>query len=87
VILIYGFMETPNIPRVLALLRRRGISMDIMSTSFFVGRRTFVPAARPVMPRWMDRLYIWLTKNAADPTDYFGIPIGRVVELGAQVTV
>jgi KUP system potassium uptake protein len=87
----YGFMETPHIPRALGSCRRRGLVFDLMSTSFFVGRRTVVasPGASPVggMPLWQDRLFIWMVKNAADPIDYFHIPAGRVVEMGSQVVV
>jgi len=87
IVLTHGYMETPNVPRELAALRGRGVKMDIMSTSFFVGRRTLVRAAHSLLPPGMDRLYIWLTKNAADPTDFFHIPPGRVVEMGTQVSV
>ncbi len=84
----YGFMETPNIPRALKLGRQRGVKFDIMSTSFFLGRRTLVPAEHGgAMPIWQDRLFIYLMKNATNPTDFFHIPPGRVVEMGAQVTV
>ena len=58
-----------------------------MATSFFLGRRSVVPAAQTAMPLWQDKLYIYLLKNAANPTDFFRIPAGRVVELGAQITV
>jgi len=85
--LTYGYMETPNVPRALAGLRRRGVKMDIMSTSFFVGRRTLVRGAHSPLPPGMDRLYIWLAKNAADPIDFFQIPPGRVVEMGTQVSI
>jgi KUP system potassium uptake protein len=51
------------------------------------GRRSIVPSANSGMPLWQDRLFIYLMKNAANPTDFFKIPPGRVVELGAQVTV
>jgi KUP system potassium uptake protein len=85
--LSYGFMETPNVPRALSLCRRQGLKFDIMSTSFFLGRRSVIPAAREGMPLWQDRLYIFLMRNAANPTDFFHIPPGRVVELGTQVTV
>ncbi|HZC15168.1 MAG TPA: potassium transporter Kup, partial [Caulobacteraceae bacterium] len=87
VVISYGFMETPNLPKALQLCRKQGLKFDIMATSFFVGRRSLVPAAQPSMPLWQDRLFIFLMKNAANPTDFFKIPPGRVVELGAQVTV
>jgi KUP system potassium uptake protein len=87
VVLTHGYMEMPNVPRELAALRDRGVTMDIMKTSFFVGRRTLVHASRSLLMPGMDRLYIWLSKNAADPIDFFQIPPGRVVEMGAQVSV
>lgn len=83
----YGFMESPNIPKALAVCRKQGLKFDIMATSFFLGRRSIVPSANSGMPLWQDRLFIYLMRNAANPTDFFKIPPGRVVELGAQVTV
>src|SRR5258708_3643984 len=86
VLLRFGFMETPNVPRALAIARKHGWQFDIMSTSFFLSRRALKPAAHSGMPRWQDRLFIMLTRIANDATDYFQIPTGRVVEVGTQVT-
>ena len=83
----FGFMETPNIPRALAIARKQGWRFDIMSTSFFLSRRALKPAAQSGMPRWQDRLFIALAKSASDATDFFQIPTGRVVEIGTQVTI
>ncbi|HRJ64828.1 potassium transporter Kup [Brevundimonas sp. UBA2416] len=83
----YGFMEQPNIPKALGVCRKQGLKFDIMSTSFFLGRRSVIPSAHKGMPIWQDRLYIFLMRNAANPTDFFHIPPGRVVELGTQVSV
>ncbi len=83
----YGFMESPNIPKALGLCRKQGLKFDIMATSFFLGRRSVVPSAQSGMPLWQDKLFIFLMRNAANPTDFFKIPPGRVVELGTQVTV
>ncbi|MFN9250192.1 MAG: potassium transporter Kup, partial [Brevundimonas sp.] len=83
----YGFMETPNVPRALGLCRKQGLKFDIMATSFFLGRRSVVASAHRGMPLWQDRLFIFLMRNAANPTDFFRIPPGRVVELGTQVSV
>ncbi|HUO23182.1 MAG TPA: potassium transporter Kup [Caulobacteraceae bacterium] len=87
VTLHYGFMESPNLPKALTACRRYGLKFDIMATSFFLGRRSVVPAANSGMPLWQDKLFIFLMKNAANPTEFFKIPPGRVVELGTQVTV
>ena len=87
VVMKFGFMETPNIPKTLTLLRRDGFKFDIMATSFFLSRRSIRPAAHSGMPLWQDRIFITLAKNANDATDFFQIPTGRVVEVGTQVTV
>jgi KUP system potassium uptake protein len=87
VIVRYGFMETPNVPKALAVARKVGWQFDIMSTSFFLSRRALKPAAKSDMPVWQDRLFIRLTKWASDATDFFQIPTGRVVEVGTQVTI
>jgi KUP system potassium uptake protein len=87
VIISYGFMESPNLPKALGLCRKLGLKFDIMATSFFLGRRSVVPSAQSGMPLWQDKLFIFLMKNAANPTDFYKIPPGRVVELGTQVTV
>jgi KUP system potassium uptake protein len=87
IVLRFGFMETPNVPKALAIARKLGWQFDIMSTSFFLSRRALKPAAHSGMPRWQDRLFIGLTRVANDATDYFQIPTGRVVEVGTQVTV
>jgi KUP system potassium uptake protein len=87
VALRFGYMETPNVPRALAVARKHGWQFDIMSTSFFLSRRALKPAAHSGMPRWQDRLFIALAKSASDATDFFQIPTGRVVEVGTQVAV
>jgi KUP system potassium uptake protein len=87
VTLRFGFMESPNVPKALAIARKLGWQFDIMSTSFFLSRRALKPAAHSGMPRWQDHLFIALTRSANDATDYFQIPSGRVVEVGTQVTI
>jgi KUP system potassium uptake protein len=87
VALRFGFMESPNVPKALAVARKLGWQFDIMSTSFFVSRRSLKPAAHSGMPLWQDHLFIALSRSANDATDYFQIPTGRVVEVGTQVTI
>jgi KUP system potassium uptake protein len=82
-----GFMETPNIPRALAIARKQGWQFDIMSTSFYLSRRALKPSTQSGMPRWQDRLFIALAKSASDATDFFQIPTNRVVEVGTQLTI
>jgi KUP system potassium uptake protein len=83
----FGYMEQPNVPKALAIARKHGWQFDIMSTSFFLSRRTLRPSPQSGMPSWQDHLFIGLARSAADATDFFQIPTGRVVEVGTQVTV
>ena len=86
-IIRYGFMESPNLPKALGRCRELGLKFNIMSTSFFLGRRTIVPRPGHSMPFWQDWLYLFLMRNAANPTDFYRIPPGRVVEMGTQMTL
>ena len=83
----FGFMESPNVPKALAIARKLGWQFDIMATSFFVSRRSLKPSAQSGMPQWQDHLFIAMSRSANDATDYFQIPTGRVVEVGTQVTI
>jgi KUP system potassium uptake protein len=83
----YGYMESPNIPKGLGILRKQGFKFDIMSTSFFLSRRSIKPSVNSGMPLWQDKLFISMARSATDATSYFQIPTGRVVEVGTQVTV
>jgi KUP system potassium uptake protein len=83
----FGYMESPRIPVAMAALRKAGVKFDIMTTSFFLGRRTLKTAPNSGMPQWQDKLFIALTKQAAAAPDFFHLPSDRVVELGAQMKV
>ena len=83
----FGFMESPNVPKALAIARKLGWQFDIMSTSFFVSRRSLKRSSHSGMPRWQNHLFIALSRSANDAIDYFQIPTGRVVEVGTQVTI
>jgi KUP system potassium uptake protein len=87
VLLCYGFMETPNIPKAIGMARKLGLQFDIMSTSFFLSRRSLKPTASSRMPGWQEWLFIKLSRSANDATDYFQIPTDRVVEIGTQITI
>ena len=86
-VLHYGFLEAPNVPKALAIARKLGWTFDIMSTSFFLSRRSVRPDPRSGMPVWQDKLFIFLAQNADDASSYFQLPTDRVVEIGTQVSV
>lgn len=81
----YGFMEQPNVPRVLQLCRSRGLVINLADTSYFLGRETLLPTGRSKMARWRKGLFAFISRNARPATSYFGLPPNRVVELGMQV--
>ena len=88
VVLRYGFMESPDVPHDLAVAAKAGlIDLDPMKASYFIGRNTLKADADVGMPLWQDRIFMFLQRNASDPTDFLRIPPGKVLELGEQVTV
>ena len=87
VTLRFGFMETPNVSRALGRARREGVKFDVMTTSFFLGRRKLVLGASKGFARILDRLFIALGRFAVDPSEFYQLPRDRVVELGARISV
>jgi KUP system potassium uptake protein len=86
----YGFMDEPNILRALAQCRVGGFRFNLMDTSFIIGREKLRLRPRPHRPafwRWRDRLFILMSNNTLDATEFFRIPPNRVVELGGQIEV
>jgi KUP system potassium uptake protein len=83
----FGFMETPSVPKVLMLCRRKDLNIDMAATSFFLSRRSLRPTVDSQMPEWQEKLFIALAHSAQDATTYFQIPTDRVVEVGTQVAV
>lgn len=88
VILRFGFMDSPDVPTALGLGEGQTSPFgDPMRTSYYIGRNSLRASRDEGLPYWQDQILIFLQRNAADPTDFFQIPVGRVVELGVQVIV
>jgi KUP system potassium uptake protein len=85
--LYFGFMEETNVPKALAQTRKMGIKFDIMTTSFFLNRRSFRSASKGGLPLWQERVFRSLSRSAADATDFYRLPTNRVIELGQQLTI
>jgi KUP system potassium uptake protein len=81
----YGFMETPNVPRVVAMSARHGLHTRPSETSYYLGRERLIPTGRSPMSTWRKKLFGFMSRNARSATEFFGIPPNRVVELGAQI--
>jgi KUP system potassium uptake protein len=80
-----GFMQSSDVPRLLARCASRGIVAEDMTTTYYLGRQTLLTTGRIKMARWRKRLFAFLVKNARPPTDFFNLPPNRVVELGVQI--
>jgi KUP system potassium uptake protein len=80
-----GFMESPNVPRILLRSAEYGLTLEPGSASYFLGRETVLPTGRTRMMKWRKQLFVYLSRNARPANAFFRIPPNRVVELGAQV--
>ena len=85
----YGFMEKPDVPKLLASLASlpTGPRLEVkpMETTFYLGRETLLPEGPAKMTRWRKRLFIVMARNAQTASQFFGLPPNRVVEMGAQI--
>jgi len=87
VIVQYGFKDEPDIPGALALCADAGLRMEVLDTSFFLGRETLIPRFGAEMSYWRSKLFVAMFRNAGSATAFFKIPSNRVVELGTQIVL
>ncbi|MBM4334563.1 MAG: potassium transporter Kup [Deltaproteobacteria bacterium] len=83
----YGFMQTPSIADILRQIAATGVPVTVDQASFFLGRVTVLSGPKPDMARWRKKLFAALHYTAQPAAGYFGIPPGRAVELGMQITI
>jgi KUP system potassium uptake protein len=87
VLLHFGFMEEPNVPKALGLCSVEGLDFSPMRTTYFLSRETVIPTKRFGMAPWRERLFAFMQKNANSSMSYFQLPVNRVIELGTQVEI
>jgi KUP system potassium uptake protein len=80
-----GFMQQPNVPRILARCEKHGLVVNDADTTYYLGRQTLLTTGRTPIARWRKILFAFLARNARPPTAFFGLPPNRVVELGLQI--
>jgi KUP system potassium uptake protein len=85
VVASYGFMQSPDVPAVLASVAQHGVPIAPMSTSYYLGHERLVLTGGTRMARWRKKLFALMSRNARSATEFFRIPPNRVLELGAQV--
>nr|WP_027996560.1 potassium transporter Kup [Simplicispira psychrophila] len=83
----YGFMDDPDVPRALALLRGRGCEVEPMTTSYFLSRDSVIPTVGTGMAPWREKLFAQMHHNASGVADFLNLPSNSVVELGSKVEI
>jgi KUP system potassium uptake protein len=87
VVLLYGFMDEPNVPEALALAREQGLRIDFADVTYFLGRETVIVTNNPGMAEWREKLFVLMARNAIRATAFFKLPPDSVVELGVQIEI
>jgi KUP system potassium uptake protein len=85
VILCYGFMQDPDVPRDLALAKQAGLAIELDEISYFLGRERLLPTERPGMALWREQLFVLMNRNARDAAGFFRLPPDQVVEIGVRM--
>ena len=83
----YGFTDDPDLPETLDWCAEQGLRLDMMDTSFFLGRETLIPEVGSEMALWREKLFVAMYRNAGSVASYFNLPPNRVVELGSQIVL
>jgi KUP system potassium uptake protein len=92
VVVHFGFMENPDIPKALAQLKLNNVTLEPFTTSYFVSRETIIsgpniPNESGKMAKWRDDLFALMSRNAGSVVSYFNIPSNSVIELGARINI
>jgi len=88
VLVHYGFKDEPDVPAELERCRGKGLDLEDMSTSYFIGKESLIATRDSSdMAYWREKLFVGMFRNADSITNHFNLPPNRVVELGAQVTL
>jgi KUP system potassium uptake protein len=83
----YGFVDEPDISSTLRAAEKAGLKLDPQEISFFVGRERIVARAQSRMAAWRLWLFTVMSYTETSAADYFRLPAGRVIELGARIEV
>ncbi|HEY5920955.1 MAG TPA: potassium transporter Kup [Kofleriaceae bacterium] len=80
-----GFMQSPDVPKIIARCATKGLVTQPMTTTYYLGRQTLLTGGKSRFARWRKLLFAFLSRNARTPTAFFSLPPNRVVELGVQI--
>jgi KUP system potassium uptake protein len=80
-----GFMQQPNVPKILARCQKLGLLTNESDTTYYLGRQTLLTTGKAKVARWRKMLFSFLARNSRPPSAFFALPPNRVVELGLQI--
>jgi len=80
-----GFMQQPNVPKILQRSEKHGLVYRANDTTYYLGRQTLLTTGKSGVARWRKMLFSFLSRNARPPSAFFNLPPNRVVELGLQI--
>ncbi|MDI1238755.1 MAG: potassium transporter Kup [Polaromonas sp.] len=83
----YGFINTPDIPKALALCQAQGLPINLFETSYFLSREIVVPTRGAGMAHWREALFAIMSRNAGSVATFFRLPNNCVIELGTRVQI
>ena len=84
----YGFMERPDIPRLLLQTPAFGCALQLDDVTYYVGHETIVHAEDGSgMWHWEEQLYAAMARNALHVSDFLLLPTDSVVEIGRQIAI
>ncbi|MEO6280481.1 potassium transporter Kup [Roseateles sp.] len=87
VALHFGFKNEPDVPEALEQLKKQGVQLEEMETSYFLSRDIVIPTIGSGMALWREKLFASMHRNAAAAADFLHLPTNRIVELGSKVEI
>ena len=87
VIIRFGFLDDPDVPRALEQISGQGFTFDPMRTSYFLSRDIVVPTIGKAMAAWREKLFAQMHRSASGAADFLNLPSNAVVELGSKIEI
>jgi KUP system potassium uptake protein len=86
VVLHFGFMDEPNVPRALANIVDPEFGFDAEDAAYFIGRETIIIKSRGIQ-KWRTALFALMHRNSSSAIQYYSLPPEQVIEIGRQVAL
>ena len=83
----FGFMEDPDVPKVLAAITHPGLDYDPEDVTYFLGHESIVAGKAPGMNPLQEHLFVFLNRGADSASRFFNLPTERVFEVGSRVEI